>query len=251
MTQDNAFDFVINYLKGYLKTPSSYTNSYRFDLYLPVCIDRYISEEMGFTVNNSHAIKPKVSVVFYEVCWELCRRGILLPGWNQHVLTVGQSYANDGYCITSFGKHFLENEAKYTLLSTEPTRFAKTLEPYEAKFKVGFYQRSMEAVACYNSNNFLACCVMCGGAAESILLNLAIEKEGDEAKVLKEYKKSAGRKWIEDKILYDKKTYVKIQISAFIASSIIALATGHETLFAAWLPVGTAFIFISMSHNKK
>ena len=46
---------------------------------------------------------------------------------------------------------------------------------------------------CHRTGNYLAACVMAGAAAESILLAVAITKDGDESKVLKEYASAGGR----------------------------------------------------------
>ena len=45
----------------------------------------------------------------------------------------------------------------------------------------------------YRTCNYLAACVLCGAAADSILLALAITKTGDETAVLQEYKSASGR----------------------------------------------------------
>src|SRR5260370_27436419 len=44
------------------------------------------------------------------------------------------------------------------------------------------------------SGNYLACCAMCGAAAESVLLAIAICKTEDEAKVLDAYGQRDGRR---------------------------------------------------------
>ena len=44
------------------------------------------------------------------------------------------------------------------------------------------------------SGNYLACCAMCGAAAESVLLAIAIAKTKDEGKVLDAYRQRDGRR---------------------------------------------------------
>jgi hypothetical protein len=56
-------------------------------------------------------------------------------------------------------------------------------------------------VRCYWTGNYLACCVLSGAAAESVLLAIAIAKSGDEAKVLASYRSASGRKKITDLIV--------------------------------------------------
>jgi hypothetical protein len=57
------------------------------------------------------------------------------------------------------------------------------LQPFIGRFGDGFAQRAAEASRCHRTTNYLACCVMAGAAAESILLAVAIAKmAGDEGK---------------------------------------------------------------------
>jgi hypothetical protein len=56
---------------------------------------------------------------------------------------------------------------------------------------------------------------MCGAAVESILLNLAITKVGDEEEVLIKYRAGNGRKAIEDIIIGKAKGGVKNEFETF------------------------------------
>ena len=58
-----------------------------------------------------------------------------------------------------------------------------------------------DAIRCYGANVYLACCAMCGAAAESILLAIAVAKEGDADKVERLYLASSGRKKVENLVL--------------------------------------------------
>jgi len=73
------------------------------------------------------------------------------------------------------------------------------LQPYRVRFGPGFHQRAQAAVSCYGANIYLACCAMCGAAAESILLATAIAREG-EASVLRTYASSRGRSRVEQMV---------------------------------------------------
>ena len=72
--------------------------------------------------------------------------------------------------------------------------FAKSLPPLRSIC-------AQEAVKCYIAQAHMACCAMCGAAAESILLSAAIAKSGDEEAVLKEYQTAAGRGRVEKRLL--------------------------------------------------
>jgi hypothetical protein len=48
-------------------------------------------------------------------------------------------------------------------------------------------------IRCRSAEAWLACCAMVGAAAESVLLAVAIQKEGDEEQVLRTYRSTRGR----------------------------------------------------------
>jgi hypothetical protein len=83
----------------------------------------------------------------------------------------------------------------------EPNRFAQMLADRGAPFGDGFVERSQEAVRAHNAHAYLACCAMCGAAAESLILALAIAKEGNEGHVLRDYASAGGRGRIEKALL--------------------------------------------------
>jgi hypothetical protein len=64
----------------------------------------------------------------------------------------------------------------------------------------GFLQRANEAVRCHSFGAILAARAMCGAAAESIVLFVAIARSSDEAVVLKIYTGTHGRKKTIDSI---------------------------------------------------
>jgi hypothetical protein len=61
-----------------------------------------------------------------------------------------------------------------------------------------FLQRASEAVQCHTFGAYIGCCAMCGAAAESILLAVAIEKTGDEDVTLTKYRAAGGRQKVVD-----------------------------------------------------
>jgi hypothetical protein len=83
----------------------------------------------------------------------------------------------------------------------EPGRFGRMLADKGQRFASGFVERAQEAVRAYNAHAFLAACAMCGAAAESIILALAVVKTGDEKKILDQYVSGGGRGRLEKIIL--------------------------------------------------
>ncbi len=133
---------------------------------------------------------------FYDGAWELSRRGILRGG---PAFPRGRYMGHaegDGYSLTAHGREWIAHYDQPGPFPVDPGRFAAIITPYAARFGQGFLQRANEAAGCYRALNYLACCAMCGAACESILLALAIQRTGDEAAVLKEYRSAGGRKKI-------------------------------------------------------
>ena len=173
-------------------------------IYIPHVLQAYLSSVTGRTVDANEATSrlPELGPFFYDGAWELCRRGILRPS-HEPPRTVGAAglLGPNYYLPTTSGLRWLEDATQYDLLLLEPGRMAKALAGFHQKFGDGYLERSQEAIRCYNALAFLGCCAMCGAAAESIALKLAVIREGDEDKVLRAYQSANGRKKIEDIIL--------------------------------------------------
>ncbi len=117
----------------------------------------------------------------------------------------------------------------------DPGRFAAIITPYAARFGQGFLQRANEAAGCYRALNYLACCAMTGAACESILLALAIEKDGDEGRVLNLYRRAGGRQRILD-LLTGQQTE-RIRAAVTTASNLLSFWR-DETAHGAATAVG-------------
>jgi hypothetical protein len=140
----------------------------------------------------------ELSPIFYEAAWELCRRGIVRPG----VRSAGeQAVEEGGYSLTVAGRAALANLDNTTILIAQPGSLAATFNGYQPLFGDGFHQRAMEAIKCRNAEAWLACCAMVGAAAESVLLAIAITKEGDAERVLNAYHGNRGRQTVLNMIV--------------------------------------------------
>jgi hypothetical protein len=140
----------------------------------------------------------ELSPIFYEAAWELCRRGIVRPG----VRRAGeQAVEEGGYSLTVAGRAALANLDAVTILIAQPGSLAATFNGYRQLFGDGFHQRAMEAIRCRNAEAWLACCAMVGAAAESVLLAIAITKEGDAERVLRVYRGNRGRQAVLNMIV--------------------------------------------------
>ncbi len=109
--------------------------------------------------------------------------------------------AGAGFSVTQAGRKWLKEAGQYDFVPIEPGRFSRLLDTFTPRFGAGFQERAQEAIRCYGANVYLACCAMCGAAAESILLAVAIAKDGDADKVDRMYLASGGRRRVEQLII--------------------------------------------------
>lgn len=164
----------------------------------------------------------ELSPHFYSAAWELCRRGILRPGVAVHgAQATPDGSAGNGYSVTPFGREWVSESGQDDFVPTEPERFAQLLKPFQSRFGSGFYERAQQAIRCYGAHAYLATCVMCGAAAESILLAIAIAKS-DEETVLKIYKGASGRSRVEKNIVGQARQNIQRDFA------------GHTTLLNYW-----------------
>ncbi|MEI6520590.1 MAG: hypothetical protein WCO98_11230 [bacterium] len=204
----NNYDDALKFLITYLRNPDKYLQAigysdYGYDIYLSNVILRYliVEEKMNRDKAEAYLYQNDLSPYFFDAAWELCRRGILRPGVKvARAQSTGDGSAGTGYCVTIFGKYWLSEDTYDDFVPTEPERFGQMLMPYREICGEIFYQRAQEAVRCYGAHAYLACCVMCGAASESILLSIAYNlKPKDE--VDKSYNTSRGRSNIENLII--------------------------------------------------
>jgi hypothetical protein len=171
---------------------------YGYEIYLPALLKTYFVKQ-GIQLQDTDQKLYELSPVFYEAGWELCRRGILRPGikcYGEQATADGG--AGNGYSITQFGRTWLQESNRDDFVPTEPERFGEILAKYKSKFGAGFHERAQQAIRCYGAHAYLACCVMCGASAESIILSAAIAKEKNETEVLKKYRSANGRHTVEN-----------------------------------------------------
>jgi hypothetical protein len=84
------------------------------------------------------------------------------------------------FALTPYGLRWLQSPGLSDANPMEHARFAQLLSRHNARFGDAYRLRASEAVDCYEGRTYFACCAMCGAAAESILLALAIAKLGEE-----------------------------------------------------------------------
>jgi hypothetical protein len=201
LREEDCAKVIVGYLTSRHDRSSSLLPSYGYDLYLPNVMRAWLQTN-GIQFPQTDAYLPQISRQFYSAAWELCRRGILRPGVAEYGAQPTQDgSAGNGYSVTPFGRQWLSETDRDTFVPTEPGRFSEMMAPFAPIFGPGFHERANEAIRCYGAHAYLACSVMCGAAAESILLHLAIRKDGDEQNVLAKYKAASGRRALENLVI--------------------------------------------------
>jgi hypothetical protein len=196
---DDAASFIVDLIRT--PRPSDGYPMYGYEVYIPVVIRDYLKEVEKPPGHPSTWLdgprSRELSPIFYEAAWELCRRGILRPGIKR--LGAQAAGEGDGYSVTSFGRAWIAQGAPAFVVA-EPGRMGQLFSSLSARLGSGFLQRANEAVLCHKFGTYLACCAMCGAAAESILLSVAIAKSEDEKAILALYRAAHGRRKVVDGI---------------------------------------------------
>jgi hypothetical protein len=200
---DDAFAFVVDKLRS---NPNGFGsgNNATYDVWMPSLVWQYLPT-IGYPLNRQGEYQQDSELedvwrVFYDAAWRLCRLGVLRPtvSWAQYS-GAGMPAAGNGYSYTSQGGAWLKT-SDLLFIPSDPTRYLALLSKEAERLGQGFAQRAHEAAACHQTGNHLACCAMCGAAAESAILRSAIAKVGDEDKVLKEYLRPGGRRRVMEMV---------------------------------------------------
>lgn len=195
--EEDAFHFMVQCLR----TPAKSFSNYGYEVYLPSVIREYLQP----IAKEHYAVERNLAVfspAFRAAAWNMCRRGLLRPGVRAHGDQVTEDGSGgNGYSLTPAGREWLSRAGHYDYVPVDPGRFSELLNRFSARFGPAFVERSQDAIRSYSATAYLACCAMCGAAAESILLALAIAKTKDEGSVIKDYVAANGRARIEKLLL--------------------------------------------------
>jgi hypothetical protein len=198
MDVGDAQQFIIYALRS---ARADQLRQYGYELYVPSTVYEYYLAN-GEPVQWDDQRFREATPAFMDAAWALCTAGILRPGvaqWRAQSTTDGS--AGCGFSLTPSGREWLKDKAYDEFIPTEPERLARMLEPFRRRFGDVFHDRAQESVRCYRARAYLACCAMCGAAAESILLSVAIAKSGNEKQTLATYRTAQGRTRIESSIV--------------------------------------------------
>jgi hypothetical protein len=194
---DDAFTFIVEKLRANSNGYGTGNNA-TYDVWLPSLVWQYVLQ-IGYSPNRQaeHQNDSEFEDIwraFYDAAWRLCRLGVFRPtaSWARYAGSV-MSAAGNGYSYTSHGVIWFKT-SDLLFIPSDPARYLALLSKEAERLGQGFAQRAREAAACHQTGNHLACCAMCGAAAESAILQTAITKIGDEDQVLEEYLTPSGRR---------------------------------------------------------
>lgn len=148
----------------------------------------------------------------HEAAWDLVGRGILRPSAEAG----GAAFTGTHFALTAYGRRWLDSASGFEVFPTEYGRFGRLLASHAPHFGPGFHARGQEAVRCYQAHTYLACCAMCGAAAEAIVLALAVAKSGDESRVLREYNGAGGRSKVERLLMAQQNALVQRELPNYL-----------------------------------
>lgn len=193
---DEAKDYLIKILGNHPAPRGAIVNHnqrpYGADIWITQVVDKFYNDVYRFNVRDSN--EESYYLPFYDAAWELSRIGVLRPAdVAPRGMAMGSGFHGDGYSLTDFGIGWVKAAKGNLPIPTDPSRLIAILGQFEDRYGHAFKQRASEAIRCHRTINFLACCVMCGAAAESILLATAIAKTKDETVVLSKYRAASGR----------------------------------------------------------
>jgi hypothetical protein len=144
-----------------------------------------------------------------DALWELCRRGILRPGTNHtNNLYATVNELHEGFTVTTYGLEWLNTYTQEDVLPATPDRFTQIFDSFQSLFGKSYFRRAKEAVGCFQGGNYLASCVMCGTAVESILLSAAF-MVADPEEIIKIYYRKNGRGQVEQLLFGNTKNHIK------------------------------------------
>ncbi len=176
ITIDEAQEFIINHVREW-KQGETILAKANYDIHLNTTVDVYINNHqttISYPFNNQTPSKYIFRPVFADALWDLCRKGILRLGTNSNPnFSCSTTIEDPGFSMTEFGKEWLSKRKNDALLPADPNKFTMLFSNFQSSYGASYFRRAKEAVSSLQLGNFLACCVMSGAAAESILLSAA------------------------------------------------------------------------------
>ncbi len=240
-TDEQAIGYLLAWLRNQIeqhpKGKGRELEPYGFDLYRDLLREKLHIEPIDPT--DSKIVNEKIP--FLNAIWDLCIRGILRPGAVTY--NSGNIPTSNHYALTNYGLQWLQQTNLTESVPIEYGRFSQLLARHDIRFGEAYHVRAQEAVRCYESHTYFACCAMCGAAAESILLALAFKKMGEED-ALRDYQRPGGRHRIRNRLVGQIKNEIQTRFDSCLellnywrdeSAHGVARSIGEEESFTSML----------------
>ncbi len=216
VTFDECQAFFITWLQNKLNT-GNWMGGGDYDFTLSQVFESFLSKR-GLQPQSDWQksfVQGRIGKRFQDAAWSLAIRGVVRPTRSTLLQTVVQTHVFEGYSLTNAGMSWLKNEGT-SLVAQGPQQMIVVFSQFEEIFGSEYFLRAREAVNSFNGHCYLACCVMCGAAAEAILLSLASASYSSRAEAEKIYFGKSGRDRIFRRLTDQKSNSVQTAIgSAF------------------------------------
>lgn len=210
---EDAKNAIIVYLKDQIEK-NQYSEEEGF--LLQHTLDYYLLKN-GYHPSQQPTLEPLLKP-FYEAAWDLSRLGILRLAFKYNNGAIQRDSPGKLYFLTTYGKDWVKEADLIDSVPIHPDKFTALFNPFRNIFGETFIERIGEAGRCYFAHAYYACCVMCGAAAESILLSVAIEKSKDEEKTLKLYFSSRGRTKVSQQVFGSQPVWIQEEFMRYSAT---------------------------------
>jgi hypothetical protein len=218
MTTDEASAILLRHIREAASPSARGRRAPGWDIDLGDVINAHIgaSRRSEMTQPGAYTYDPVPnSAPFHEAAWALVSRGILRPSTTFDGRTA-PTVSGIHFGLTAYARKWLDQAPTVVVLPSEYGRFGQLLAGHAVRFGPGYHVRSQEAVGCYQAHTYLACCAMCGAAAEAITLALAIAKTGDEERVRKDYESAGGRGRMEKLLMAQQNALVMRELPNYL-----------------------------------
>jgi hypothetical protein len=198
LSVEDAGIVLLDILRRVVRAEQTDASYYGYDLWIPSAVGAWAASRLGLRGWSLVPDLPALCPPFYDAAWSLVRRGILRWGVRTYQ---AQAESEGGFSITEAGRRWIVEAESLDAVLVQPGRLASKFAEAAGRFGQAYYERAQEAVRCHEAHAYLACCAMCGAAAEAILLALAIERSGDAEGSIQKYLGSSGRGRTEADVL--------------------------------------------------
>jgi hypothetical protein len=185
--------------------------------------------------------------VYYDAAWELVRRGIFAPATTLRAEGVTE-FSGREFRLLPYGERWLRCVDVPPALPSEQGRFAHLLEAHAPRLGKAYVARALEALACYQATCYLACCTMCGGAAEATLLLLADAKTANPEEVRRRYRRAKGADWLLTTLAQGKNAHLQENLAALFE---LLKYWRDESVHVSLLEADEGRAFLALLHLQK